>query len=244
MIINVSNSASELGAAAARLAGARLIEAVEEKGEARLVLSTGESQFETLQSLLKEKVDWEKVEIFHLDEYLGLPASHDAGFRKYLNDRFIRFINCRKFHGIENKGDIAAIIKNLTAEIRKNPPDVGLIGIGVNTHIAFNDPPADFNTKESFIVVKLDEQCRMQQVGEGWFGSVDEVPPKAISMTVWQIMQCKTIVSAVPHPVKTEAVYKTLTGKKSNMVPATILKEHPDFNLFLDRFSASGIVNL
>lgn len=244
MIINISNTASELGAAAASLAGARLIEAVAERGEARLVLSTGESQFETLQSLLKEKVDWEKVEIFHLDEYLGLPFSHDASFRKYLNDRFIRFINCKKFHSIENSGDITGIISNLTVEIRRKPVDVGLIGIGVNSHIAFNDPPADFNTKEAFIVVKLDEQCRMQQVNEGWFGSADEVPPKAISMTVWQIMQCRTIVSAVPHPVKAEAVFKTLAGRKSNMIPATILKEHPDFNLFLDRYSASKIVKI
>jgi glucosamine-6-phosphate deaminase len=244
MIITISNNALELGAAAARLAGARLNEAIAEKGEARLVLSTGESQFETLDSLLKEKVDWQKVEIFHLDEYLGLPVHHNASFRKYLNDRFIRFIDCRKFHSIENKGDLSTILHNLSAEIQKKPVDVGLIGIGVNTHIAFNDPPADFNTREAYIVVKLDEQCRKQQVGEGWFSSVDEVPPKAISMTVWQIMQCTTIISAVPHPVKAEAVYKTLTSKKSEMIPATILKEHKDFNLFLERFSASKIVNI
>ena len=243
MIITISQNASELGAAAARLAGARLREAIGLSGEARLVLSTGRSQFETLKALLKEDVDWPKTEIFHLDEYIGLPVTHKASFRKYLKDRFVDLIECRKFHRLDTEGDIATLIAGLTAEIRKKPVDVGLIGIGENGHIAFNDPPADFATREAFIVVTLDERCKRQQVGEGWFNSVDEVPEKAVSMTVWQIMQCRTIVSAVPHRVKAEAVYKTLTSGLSNMVPATMLKQHPDFNLFLDPNSASRVVS-
>ena len=242
MIITISKNASELGAAAARLAGAKLREAVTGDGEARLVLSTGSSQFETLDALLREEIDWKKVEIFHLDEYIGLPIDHKASFRKYLKERFIRNIECRKFHGVDTEGDVGKVIAGLTAEIRKKPVDVGLIGIGENGHVAFNDPPADFDTREAFIVVTLDERCKAQQVGEGWFPSTEEVPDKAVSMTVRQIMQCRTIVSAVPHLVKAEAVYKTLTSPVSNRIPATMLKQHPDFNLFIDTNSASKVI--
>jgi len=243
MIISISKNAAELGAAAARLAGEKLREAIARNGEARLVLSTGRSQFETLEALSKEDIDWPKTETFHLDEYIGLPVTHKASFRKYLKERFVDLIECRKFHSVNTEGDIRTLIANLTAEIREKPVDVGLIGIGENGHIAFNDPPADFTTRESFIVVTLAERCKRQQVGEGWFASVDEVPEKAVSMTVWQIMQCRTIVSAVPHQAKAEAVYKTLTGRLSNMTPATMLKQHPDFNLFLDHNSASRVIS-
>jgi glucosamine-6-phosphate deaminase len=242
MIISISKNASELGAAAARFAGAKLQEAVACNGEARLVLSTGSSQFETLEALLKEDIDWKKIEIFHLDEYIDLPVTHKASFRRYLKDRFFNFIECRKFHSVDTEGDIGEVIAGLTDEISKKPVDVGLIGIGENGHIAFNDPPADFETREAFIVVTLDERCKAQQVGEGWFPSTEEVPEKAVSMTVWQIMQCKTIVSAVPHPVKAEAVYETLTSPVSNLIPATMLKQHPDFNLFIDINSASKVI--
>ncbi|MGB7296030.1 MAG: 6-phosphogluconolactonase [Candidatus Aminicenantales bacterium] len=242
MIITISKNAAELGAAAARFAGARLREAVARNGEARLVLSTGSSQFETLAALLKENVDWPKTDIFHLDEYVGLPITHKASFRKYLKERFIDFIECRNFHSVDTEGDIAKTIADLTDEIRKKPVDVGLIGIGESGHIAFNDPPADFDTREAFIVVSLDERCKRQQVGEGWFQSVDEVPEQAVSMTVWQIMQCRTIVSAVPHLVKADALYKTLSSGLSNMIPATMLKQHVDFSLFIDRNSASKVM--
>jgi glucosamine-6-phosphate deaminase len=242
MIISISKNAGELGAAAARFVGARLREAIARNGEARLVLSTGRSQFETLEALLKEGIDWPKTEIFHLDEYIGLPVTHKASFRKYLKDRFIGFIDCRNFHSVDTEGDIGKLIAGLTLDIRKKPVDVGLIGIGENGHIAFNDPPADFATRDSFIMVTLDERCKRQQVGEGWFNSADEVPEQAVSMTVWQIMQCRTIVSAVPHLVKVEAVYNTLSSGLSEMIPATMLKRHPDFNLFLDFNSASKVM--
>jgi len=154
MIISISKNAAELGAAAARLAGEKLREAIARNGEARLVLSTGRSQFETLEALSKEDIDWPKTEIFHLDEYIGLPVTHKASFRKYLKERFVDLIECRKFHSVNTEGDIRTLIANLTAEIREKPVDVGLIGIGENGHIAFNDPPADFTTRESFIVVE------------------------------------------------------------------------------------------
>jgi glucosamine-6-phosphate deaminase len=145
---------------------------------------------------------------------------------------------------VDVEGDIGARIKYLTDEIRKKPVDLGLIGIGVNGHIAFNDPPADFGTREAYIIVNLDEQCRMQQVNEGWFKSIEDVPARAVSMTPWQIMQCRTIVSCVPHKVKAVAVKNTLINNLTEIVPATMLKQHPDFHLFLDNDSASEIIPL
>lgn len=244
MRITISNTPLDLGNEVSRLASLKLREAISLKGEARLLMSTGASQFDTLAALLQEKINWEKTEIFHLDEYIGLPADHKANFRKYLNERFIGRIGCKKFYSIDTEKDALKLIADLTHEIRKNPVDVGLIGIGENAHIAFNDPPADFDTRESFKIVELDKRCRMQQVGEGWFNELNEVPLKAITMTVWQIMQCKTVISAVPYRAKAEAIAKTLRNPLTRMVPATVLKQHADFNLFLDKDSASEIISL
>jgi len=242
MKVVICENASELGIAAAHLAGEKLREAVAMQGEARVVLSTGMSQFETLDALLKEEIDWEKIEVFHLDEYIGIPVTHKASFRKYLYDRFVRFIKCKKFYSIDVENDINKTIAYLSDELKRKPVDLGVIGIGANGHIAFNDPPADFETRESYITVTLDDDCKKQQVGEGWFNSLADVPGKAVSMSVWQIMQCKTIVTAVPHYVKADAVYNTFTSSLSPMVPATMLKKHGDFNLFLDVNSAARII--
>ena len=244
MVIEISKDASELGFKAAKYAAEKLNEAINRTGEARLLVSTGSSQFETFQALLNEKIEWERVEVFHLDEYIGLPVTHGASFRKYLYDRFISQVRVKKFHSVEVEGDIYQNIKVLTAEIRKKPVDLGLIGIGVNGHIAFNDPPADFKTHEAYIIVNLDDQCRMQQVNEGWFKTLNDVPSQAISMTPWQIMQCRTIVSCVPHKVKAISVRNTLINKLTEVVPATILKQHQDFHLYLDVNSASEIIPL
>jgi glucosamine-6-phosphate deaminase len=242
MKVEINKDAKALGIAAARLVAQKINDAVEKNGIARIVVSTGSSQLETLEALLKEKIDWENVEIFHLDEYIGIPITHKASFRKYLNERFLSHINCRKFFSVDTEGDINKTISYLTNEIKKRPVDVGIIGIGVNGHIAFNDPPANFETKESYIVVNLDDKCKLQQAEEGWFLSIADVPDKAVSMSVWQIMQCKTIVTAVPHDVKADAIYNTFTSNLSPLVPATMLKQHADFNLFLDRNSASKII--
>jgi glucosamine-6-phosphate deaminase len=242
MKVEINKDARELGIAAARLAAQKINEAVEKKGVARIVVSTGSSQFETLDALLKEKIEWKKVEIFHLDEYIGIPVTHKASFRKYLNERFISHINCRNFYGVDTEGDIKKTIEYLSEEIAKNPIDLGIIGIGVNGHIAFNDPPANFETREPYIIVSLDEECKKQQFEEGWFPSIEDVPEKAVSMSVWQIMKCKTIVTAVPHKVKADAIYNTFISKLSPLVPATMLKQHADFNLFLDWNSASKII--
>jgi glucosamine-6-phosphate deaminase len=242
MIINISKDASDLGNQAAHFATQKLKEAIQKNGEARMIVSTGVSQFETFQALLREDIEWGRVEVFHLDEYIGIPNTHEASFRKYLNDRFIRHLKIKKFHSVDVENDIIKKIKDLTTEIRKKPVDLGLIGIGVNGHIAFNDPPADFNTREAYIIVNLDEQCRLQQVNEGWFSSMDEVPSQAVSMTPWQIMQCKTIISCVPHKVKAISVRNTLINKLTEVVPATILKQHKDYHLYLDANSASEII--
>ena len=242
MNISVSRNAIELGNSAAKLAAETLIKAVNLNGEARLVVSTGSSQFEMFQALVQEQVDWTKVTVFHLDEYIGLSVTHKASFRKYLYERFINLVPVKKFFCINVEGNIAGCIKKLTSELRKKPVDLGLIGIGVNGHIAFNDPPADFKTHDAYIVVKLNEQCKMQQVNEGWFKTSGDVPDGAVSMSVRQIIQCRKIISVVPHLVKADAVKKTLSSRLTNKVPATILKQHPDWHLFLDRNSASGLI--
>jgi glucosamine-6-phosphate deaminase len=244
MNISISASASELGNSAARLAAIKINEVVNLNGEARMVVSTGSSQFEMFQALVKEKVDWAKVTVFHLDEYIGLPVTHKASFRKYLNERFINLVPVKKFYSVDVEGNIAGLLGELTSELRKKPVDLGLIGIGVNGHIAFNDPPADFNTRDAYIVVKLNEECKMQQVNEGWFKTMEDVPDEAVSMSVWQIMQCRTIISVVPHLVKADAVKNTLISKLTNTIPATMLKQHPDWHLFIDKNSASGVITL
>jgi len=243
MNISISPTAIDLGNSAAKFAAVILKEAVDFYGEARMVVSTGSSQFEMFQALVKEKVDWTKVTVFHLDEYIGLPVTHKASFRKYLRERFINLVPVRKFYSVDFEGNITGRIGELTSALREKPLDLGLIGIGVNGHIAFNDPPADFETHEAYIIVKLNDQCKMQQVGEGWFKTPGDVPNEAVSMSVWQIMQCREIISVVPHIEKADAVKMTLSSKVTSKVPATILKQHPDWHLFLDRNSASGVIN-
>ena len=238
MEIFVCKDSKELGQKAAQHVGKVLRECIQEKGEARIVLSTGASQLDTLEALIQENVDWSKVEMFHLDEYVDLPETHIASFRKYLKERFISKVNLKGAYLVD--GDFSHI-PALTEKLREKVVDVGLIGIGENAHIAFNDPPADFDTQDAYLLVNLNDTCKQQQVREGWFKSVEEVPKQAISMSVSQIMKCKRIVSCVPYAVKAKAIYDTLNNHTTNTIPATILKEHEDFTLFLDQDSASMI---
>jgi glucosamine-6-phosphate deaminase len=239
MKIKVMKNSEELGKEAASYCAAILNRSIEQKGTARLILSTGASQFDLLKALVNEKVDWERVEMFHLDEYINITETHPASFRKYLKERFTSRVQLKKVHFVDGEGDINKTIKELSGEIRKEPIDLGLIGIGENAHIAFNDPPADFETKEAYIIVSLDDNCKKQQAREGWFVTEDDVPKQAISMSVHQIMQCNSIVSFVPYRVKANAVKLTLENGLTNMVPATMLKNHKDTTLFLDEESAS-----
>ncbi|MDF2669125.1 MAG: nagB 3 [Paenibacillus sp.] len=241
MSVHVKETAELLGAGAAEKAAEIINNTISKQGHARIVLSTGASQFTFLEALKEKDVDWSKVEMFHLDEYVGLPESHPASFRKYLKERFLSYAPVAKAHLVNGEGDVAAHIEQLTAEIRKAPIDLALIGIGENAHIAFNDPPADFETTDAYKVVDLDEACKAQQVGEGWFASLDDVPKQAITMTVHQILSSKTIISCVPHQVKAEAIRKSLDEGVTNLIPASILKTHKDWWLYLDANSASGI---
>lgn len=238
MKITIHPNPEKLGALAAAFTAKRLAEAIEKRGEARLVLSTGASQLSTIEALIHSDVDWSRVEMFHLDEYVGLPITHKASFRRYLQERFVDHLQLKAVHWVTDNADCIPI---LSEAIARGPVDIGLIGIGENAHIAFNDPPADFDDPAAYKVVTLDDACKRQQVGEGWFDSLDLVPKQAISMTVQQIMRCETIVSCVPFAVKAEAIRKTLLAPKPDpMVPASILKTHPDFHLHVDEAGCNG----
>lgn len=239
MKVEVLKNSAELGMEASVFCAGILNKAIAEKGKARVVLSTGASQFDTISALINQDIDWSKVEMFHLDEYVNLPETHPASFRKYLKERFVSKVNLKKTYFVNGEGDIKKNIEELTEELRKEPIDLGLIGIGENAHIAFNDPPADFDTREAYIVVNLDDNCKKQQVGEGWFPTLDDVPKQAISMTVYQIMQCKVIVSCVPYKVKANAIKLTLENDLTNKIPATMLKKHNNMMLYIDEDSAS-----
>ncbi len=241
MNIVISKTADELGLRAAKKSAQVINEAIAKNGVARIILSTGASQFETLEHLVKEDVDWSKVVMFHLDEYIGMPDTHPASFRKYLKERFVDKTNVGEYHFVQGTEENIA---ELTQELRKAPIDLGLIGIGRNAHIAFNDPPADFDTKVAYLIVNLDAACRNQQLAEGWFPTIDDVPKQAVSMSVYQIMQCKCIISAVPHEEKAWAVANTLNHELTNLVPGTMLKTHDDFNLFVDANSYADVTEV
>ena len=239
MKVSVYKNLEELGKEAAAYSAGILNQCITEKGKARLLLSTGASQFDTFKALIEADVDWSKVEMFHLDEYMSLPETHPASFRKYLKERFITKVNLKQVNLVNGEGDVKKNIGDLSREIEKEPIDLGLIGVGENAHIAFNDPPADFNIKDPYIIVNLDENCKKQQVREGWFQTVDDVPKQAISMSVQQILKCNVIVSCVPYKVKANAIKQMLENDVTNLIPATILKTHNRVEVFLDEESAS-----
>ena len=246
MICEILKDRKQVGINSAELIARKINLAIAEYGEARILLSTGASQFEMFEQLHREPVDWTRVTMFHLDEYVGLTADHPASFRKYLLERFIYTlpIPLKEANLISGEGtpeEVAHRMEVLAAKFREKPIDVGVIGIGENGHIAFNDPPADFETDEVFITVNLDDRCKAQQVREKWFASLGEVPSQAITMAPKAIMSCRTIISVVPSQVKAEAIKKTFASPVNPTIPATILKTHPDWTLVLDTESASLI---
>jgi glucosamine-6-phosphate deaminase len=243
MDIEIASDHVKLGEAAG-IAASRLIrKTIDEKGGANIILATGTSQFETLNHLIKDsRIDWSKVVMFHLDEYIALPITHGASFRKYLKERFLSKVSALKAAFlIDGEGDPAAECKRLGSLIRQYPIDVALVGIGENGHLAFNDPPADFDTKDPYIVVGLDEACRNQQYGEGWFKSLQDVPRQAISMSVSQILKSKHIICSVPDERKAVAVRNCVEHPVSNLFPASILQTHGNCVLYLDKFSAARL---
>lgn len=240
MITKVCSDSSELGRKAAEMAAAFLRDTIAKKGGARIIAATGASQFSFLKDLTAAPgINWQKVEMFHLDEYVGLPITHGASFRKYLLERLIKPVSMGRYHLLDAETDAAATCKKVGAELSSAPIDVAFVGIGENGHLAFNDPPADFKTEEPYIVVNLDEPCRQQQVGEGWFADMSKVPKQAISMSIRQILKTKKIICIVPDQRKAAAVKACLEGEISPMAPASILRTHADVTLFLDTKSAS-----
>ena len=236
------------GKAAAEAAAKAIVAAIKKNGQANIVLATGTSQFELLENLVdianSEGIDWTKVVMFHLDEYIGLEMDHPASFRRYLRFRFLYRLKqqLKAVYFIEGDAESPeAECKRLNEIIAKHNIDVAMIGIGENGHLAFNDPPADFETEEPYIIVELDEDCRKQQLGEGWFATLEEVPETAISMSIRQIMKSTTLIVTVPEARKSNAVKEAKEGPVTPDCPASILQNHENCTLFLDHNSASRI---
>ncbi len=245
--VTICATKDELGSKAASCGAAYIRKALSEKGIANVIIATGASQFEMLSHLKDEKdIDWSKVNFFHLDEYIGLPEDHPAGFRKYLRERFINLLPVPPMSFTPVNGsdpDPEKVCRELEERISQFPIDVAFIGIGENGHIAFNDPPADFETERAYLVITLDEACRKQQLGEGWFPTFDDVPKQAISMGVKQILKSKAIINTVPDERKAKAVKGAIEGPLTNTCPASILRTHADCHTFLDVNSASLLEN-
>ncbi|MCU0713166.1 MAG: glucosamine-6-phosphate deaminase [Pirellula sp.] len=242
MNVEIYADAHQLGCAAGTSAGEELRKVLAVQERARIIVATGASQFETLGQLIKEPdIDWARVDGFHLDEYLGLSVDHPASFCRYLRERFVSKVPIASFFYLDGMRPGQEVLHQATAAYNAAPIDVALIGIGENGHLAFNDPPADFHTDAIYHIVALDHACRMQQVGEGWFKNLDEVPTHAISMTVPAIMRAKRIICSVPDERKAVAVEGALTGDIAPAKPASILRTHPNVTIMLDNASASRL---
>ncbi|MGB0006252.1 MAG: glucosamine-6-phosphate deaminase [Candidatus Sulfotelmatobacter sp.] len=241
MVLKVFDDKNSLAKAAAHTAAVAIRSAIQKSGQARVIAATGTSQFEFLAALTEsEDIDWERVEVFHLDEYIGLPATHPASFRRILLDRLVNKTGIAKFHPLDGDArDVSEVISQVGNAVASAAVDIAFVGVGENGHLAFNDPPADFETEEPYLIVNLDEACRRQQVGEGWFGDISQVPMQAISMSIRQILKAKEILAVVPDSRKAQAVKACFEGEVSPMAPASILCTHANTNVYLDKESAS-----
>lgn len=244
MKVSISNTKQDMGREAALQGAALIRRALEDRGSANIVVATGASQFEMLEHLVgAEEIDWSRVSGFHLDEYIGMSMEHPASFRRYLKERFVSRLPTPigAFHYIDAEENPRAEIERLNGIIADHPIDVAFVGIGENGHLAFNDPPADFGVEDPYLVVELDEACRRQQLGEGWFGDLSEVPTQAVSMSIRQIMKAHAVICTVPDERKARAVKDALEGPVTPDVPASILQRHPDCRLFLDAAAAARL---
>jgi glucosamine-6-phosphate deaminase len=241
MEISISQDKKTCGVEAAHKAADILRQAISQKGHASFIVATGASQFDFLDSLTSQPgIDWSKTTMYHLDEYLGLGQEHPASFRRYLKERLVDRVNPGIVHFVDGDApDAKDECKRIGKIIAADSIDLACIGIGENGHLAFNDPPADFETEEPFILVELDEACRRQQFGEGWFESLDAVPKVAITMTMRQIMKSHAIVCTVPDERKAQAVRDCFQGEISPMHPASLLRRHERAFVYLDKGSAS-----
>ncbi len=240
MLLRVFDDKGSLGKAAAVQATAAIRSAIAERGQARVVAASAASQFEFLEALTSAPgIHWKQVELFHLDEYIGLPMTHPASFCKFLQERLIAKTGIIDYHLLDGSRDPVEVIRSAGKAITSSPIDVAFLGIGENGHIAFNDPPADFDRKEPYIIVALDQACRLQQVGEGWFKSLEDVPKQAVSMSVHQVLKAKEILAVVPDARKAAAIKACFDGPVSPMAPSSILRTHPNATVYLDRQSSA-----
>lgn len=242
MEVTISINEQANGKKAAEVGIAAIKMTIAKKGEARLIIATGASQFEMFKVLIKSDIDWTKVTVFHLDEYVGINESHPASFRKYLKERFEQQLPSplKEIYYLDPDTDCRA---EVGAKISEKPIDVAFVGIGENGHLAFNDPPADFDIETPYLIVDLDEGCRQQQVNEGWFPSLEAVPKQAISMSVRQIMKSLCIICTVPGERKATAVQACIEGEVTNLAPASILQQHNNCSIYLDENSAGLLKN-
>jgi glucosamine-6-phosphate deaminase len=240
MVLKVFNDKVSLGEAAAEQAATAIRRAICDRGQARVIAATAASQLEFLNTLTKKPdIDWRQVELFHLDEYIGLPITHPGSFRKMLLEQLIQKTGITRYHLLDGDADAAEVVHRAGAALASAPIDIAFLGIGENGHLAFNDPPADFQTNEPYLIVNLDETCRLQQVGEAWFADISQVPTQAISMSVRQILKSKEILAVVPDTRKAQAVKTCFEGEISPMAPASILRTHPNATIYLDTNSAA-----
>jgi glucosamine-6-phosphate deaminase len=240
MLIRIFDDKRSMAEAAADRAAATLRQTLAERGHARIIAATGASQFDFLHALTDRRdIDWPNVEVFHLDEYIGLPADHPASFRRFLRERLIAKTGITQFHSLDVESDPAAVAEQVGQALNSAPIDVAFVGIGENGHLAFNDPPADFETEQPYLIVNLDLACRSQQVGEGWFTEIAEVPTQAISMSIRQILKAREILVIVPDARKALAVKACFEGEITPLAPASILRSHPNTIVYLDRESSA-----
>lgn len=239
MKIHYCDSAAEAGRAAAVDVAAYLREVVEQRGAARIVAATGAAQFAFLAHLVTLPLDWPRITVFHLDEYVDLPPNHPAGFRRFLEERLIDKVHPGTWAYIDGQAEPATECRRIGALIAAGPIDAAIVGVGENAHLAFNDPPADMQTDEPFLIVTLDDACRRQQLGEGWFATLDDVPRRAISMSMRQILRARKIFCIAPEARKATAIRAALEGEISPAVPASYLRTHDDVELYLDSDSAA-----
>jgi glucosamine-6-phosphate deaminase len=240
MILKVFEDKASLAKAAADQAATAITGAIRDRGKARVIAASAASQFEFLEAVTATPgIDWKHVELFHLDEYIGLPMSHPASFCKFLQERLIGKAGITNYHLLNGEENPVKVIRETSKFLSAAPIDVAFVGIGENGHLAFNDPPADFETEEAFIVVNLDQACRLQQVGEGWFKDLSTVPTQAISMSVRQVMKSKEILAVVPDARKAHAIKACFDGEINPMAPSSILRTHRNATVYLDRHSAA-----
>jgi glucosamine-6-phosphate deaminase len=240
MILKVFEDKPSLARAAADQAATTIRSAIANQGSARVIAATGTSQLEFLDALTNIRgINWKQVELFHLDEYIGLPSNHPASFRKYIQEHLIDTTGITNYRLLDGTTDPSEVIRDVNAAISRSPIDIAFTGIGENGHLAFNDPPADFQAEEPYIIVELDAACRQQQVGEGWFASLSDVPARAISMSIRQVLKAKEILCIVPDARKARAIQACFEGEISAMAPASILRTHSNTTIYLDRQSSA-----